>query len=741
MRCGFDAFVGALRSLKAKEDIVLKTMKKVLAIVLAILMLSGMMVMFNSCGKVTAENPGAIINIYMPYSVNLDPATAYADETSAKLLSLLYEGLVTLNSKGKAESGVAKSWEIYTDRDGQTIIDFELNETRWSDGTSVDAEDFVESWERILNPEFSCEAAPLLFAIKNAAKVKRGEESISDLGIRATSQKTLTVILEDWADPEQFIRNCASVALYPIRRDIINKVVNKETGKENDWSSIIAIMQSNGPFFLKGMSFGTSADGGQNAHPYIVLERNTNYFLDPEKAESLDKYVVPYRIQINMTYGHDDTADFLNLKYQEYRSQNPSYESTRVEQLKAAMSKDEYNALGKSEPDRRAVLTKIAADEKKVELADIYSVDYAKSILEKIRENKLYYYNAYNEGTMLYNASLPATEEIEDVDTVNSMTTGAFYFNTTNEILDDAKVRQALSLALDRDAIAALVKNGKAAGTLITGGVFETKRKTSFVKNSTDYALSTSANVDSARALLAEAGVSGGRFTITVRATETDIMIAQYAAEVWESLGFSVGIKACGYDITTYVEKQYVTTDKKDENGRPIKEWTDTPIYDGLLHDSYLDDYNNSNFDVILVDVNMLSTDAFVALAPFAGVFSSRAYNFANPEDFDKLVYGVTGYYNAEYDALLSAAMVETDAAKRAELLHQAEALLLTDMPITPVIHFTTSYLESRELDDVDYTYFGAPDFTGTSYDDYVPVVEEEEAPEEEGTETEEPAA
>ena len=122
----------------------------------------------------------------------------------------------------------------------------------------------------------------------------------------------------------------------------------------------------------------------------------------------------------------------------------------------------------------------------------------------------------------------------------------------------------------------------------------------------------------------------------------------------------------------------------------------------------------------------MLSTDAFVALAPFAGVFSSRAYDFTNVSDFDKLVYGVTGYYNAEYDKLMSAAMVETDAAKRAELLHQAEALLLTDMPIIPVIHFATTYLESKELDDVEISYFGAPLFKNTSYDDYVPVVEEE---------------
>lgn len=704
----------------------MKTMKKVLAIVLALLMLSGMMVMFNSCSKVTAENPGAIINVYMPYSVNLDPATAYSDEASAKLLSLLYEGLTTLNAKGKVQSGVAKEWEIYTDRDGQTTIDFYLNDTCWSDGTSVDAEDFLDSWERILNPEFSCEAAPLLFAIKNAAKIKRGEESMSDLGVRVSSQKTLTVILEDWADPEQFLRNCASVALYPVRRDIINKVMDKETNTENEWSTIIAIMQTNGPFFLKSISFGTSVLGGQNVRPYLILERNANYFRDLEKEESLDAYVIPYRIQINMTYGHDDVEEFVNTKYTQFLATNRTYETTRIQELKASMSEEDYKALGKDEAARTDALRAVAQTEKKEELADTYSLDYASEMLQKIQENKLFYYESYNNGTTLFNSSLPATEEVNKVESVSSMTTGAFYFDTANEIFDDVKVRQALSVALDREAIATLVKNGTAAGTLITDGVFETKRKTSFKENSTEYALSTTGNLDTARQLLASANVSGGKFTITVRATETDILIAQYAAEVWSSLGFEVGIKVCGYDIVTYMERQYVTTDKKDENDKTIKEWQYVAIYDGLLHDTFYDAYNNSDFDVIFTDVNMLSTDAFVALAPFAGVFSSRAYDFSDVANFDKLVYGVTGYYNAEYDALLSAAMVETDAEKRAELLHQAEALLLTDMPITPVIHFTTSYLESKELDDVNYSYFGAPLFKETSYDDYVPVTEEE---------------
>lgn len=709
----------------------MKTTKKVLAIVLAVLMLSGMIAMFSSCSDVTAENPGAIINIFMPYAVNLDPATAYADEASAKLLALMYEGLTTIDSKGRLKGAVADEWEIYTDRDGQKTIDITLKLTRWSDGQTVDAEDFLDSWERILDPEFNCEAAPLLFGIKNAVDVKRGNKTLSDLGVRVSSQNTLTVILEDWADPEQFLRNCASVALCPIRKDIINKVYDKEAGEEKDWSTVIAIMQSNGPFFLKGISFGTTLEGPIK-RPYLVLERNVNYFTDPEKTESLDKYVVPYRINVNMSYGYIGDKmvnDFIEAEYKAYlkTTEGKTYLEKEVEKRLAAMTQEEKDDIG-NEAAVKAHLEALAIADKKAELAELKSMKFADSLLTDIRETTGYFYESYKNGNNLFNSSLPLSEEnIEDVETKNSMTTGAFYFNTTNEIFANANVRKALSLALDRNAIAALAKNGKAAGTLITEGVFETTRKTSFKENSTSYALSTSANLDEAKSLLKTAGVKGGTFSITVRNTETDIMIAKYAAEVWSELGFTVGIRVCGYNIITYSERQYVTTDKTDENNKPIKEWQDVPIYDGLLHDTFFDAFNEADFDVIFHDVNMLSTDAFVALAPFASIYSSRAYDFADVANFDKPVYGVTGYYNKAYDDLMSKALVETDPAKRAELLHQAEALLLTDLPITPVIHFETTYLESGELDDVEYTYFGAPDFTETSYDDYVPVTEEEE--------------
>ena len=48
------------------------------------------------------------------------------------------------------------------------------------------------------------------------------------------------------------------------------------------------------------------------------------------------------------------------------------------------------------------------------------------------------------------------------------------------------------------------------------------------------------------------------------------------------------------------------------------------------------------------------------------------------------------GYANAEYDALLDQAAQEADPAVRADLLQQAEAILLQDLPIIPIYFYVT---------------------------------------------------
>ena len=48
-----------------------------------------------------------------------------------------------------------------------------------------------------------------------------------------------------------------------------------------------------------------------------------------------------------------------------------------------------------------------------------------------------------------------------------------------------------------------------------------------------------------------------------------------------------------------------------------------------------------------------------------------------------------SGYSNPEYDELIAAAKVEIDDAKRTEMLHKAEDILMGDLPIIPIYFYT----------------------------------------------------
>lgn len=62
-----------------------------------------------------------------------------------------------------------------------------------------------------------------------------------------------------------------------------------------------------------------------------------------------------------------------------------------------------------------------------------------------------------------------------------------------------------------------------------------------------------------------------------------------------------------------------------------------------------------------------------------------------------------TNWVNEEYDQLMADAKVEQDPDKRYELLHQAEAVLMEDLPFNPIYHYTNNYLTSQNFENIVY--------------------------------------
>jgi len=266
-------------------------MKKTLSLLLCLIMVTAALA---GCGLEEGDK-GAIIPVYLATEfTNFDPAYALHDDAGSMILGLIYEGLTYIDTEGELQKAMAKSWTYKTDpEEDYYMLEIKLNTTAWSDGRQVSADDYVFAWKRLLEPEFASEAASMLYDIKNARDVKAGEMTIDDLGLYAVDTTVLQIEFETDIDYEQFMRNCANIALYPLREDKVVKLEN--------WASNTATMVTNGPFNLKTYKPGVS----------MCLERNVYYYRDVEKEESLIKYVIPYRLDIN--FANDAAANLANF--------------------------------------------------------------------------------------------------------------------------------------------------------------------------------------------------------------------------------------------------------------------------------------------------------------------------------------------------------------------------------------------------------------------------------------------
>ena len=83
-------------------------MKKIIAVVLTLLMVTSL---FAGCSKeVDNKKGGPTVPVYISGEVtNFDPAYGNLDQTSQKIMSLLFEGLFKYDDNGKVVQAQAKS--------------------------------------------------------------------------------------------------------------------------------------------------------------------------------------------------------------------------------------------------------------------------------------------------------------------------------------------------------------------------------------------------------------------------------------------------------------------------------------------------------------------------------------------------------------------------------------------------------------------------------------------------------
>ena len=190
-------------------------------------------------------------------SANADPGVL--DPRKARTLvavnisKALFEGLARLDENGDIALSLAEKISPF-----ENGIMIDLREAKWSDGANITAYDFEYAWKKVLSPDFPSPHAFLLYFVKNAEKIKKGEMALEELGVQVVNEKTLMVDFE--YTPSDLLSLFAQPALFPVPCGIDEKNPNAFFKPET--------MISSGPYLLQAWIPSSK----------IHLEKNPNYW-------------------------------------------------------------------------------------------------------------------------------------------------------------------------------------------------------------------------------------------------------------------------------------------------------------------------------------------------------------------------------------------------------------------------------------------------------------------------------
>ncbi len=320
----------------------------------------------------------------------------------------------------------------------------------------------------------------------------------------------------------------------------------------------------------------------------------------------------------------------------------------------------------------------------------------------------------YDAGTLFYIGEIPVSlraDLADEAEITDEMSTHSYFLNEKALIANGGEgeylfanehVRRALSLAIDREAIAQSVVFAKAATGLVPYGVFDAKSVKKLFREVGGNIIATTADMSAAQAELSAAGITASKysFAITVRAeSDVHMMIAEAVAAAWKQLGFNVTVNA-------------LKAVENDDYNKLTQE-----IAKDILDDAFNEAIYTGNYEVAALDYVSASADAFAMLAPLAKAFAGQAIDMTTLNY--ELVPHITGFDDEEYNALIESAFAEKDINARATLLHQAESMLLDKMPIIPIIFNQDAYVTSNQLSKVGSSYYANRIFTKTRLKNY----------------------
>ena len=555
--------------------------KRILALTLCVVMLA--LPLFG-CGKKTTDDPGAYITMYLTDEIyDFDPANVYYNTDAVNVLSLMFDTLFKLDENGKVKKSLVDSYEIVEDEENdEYYIEFTLKEAHWSTKDQLTAEHVVFAWKRLVDFRNDYEAASLLFDVKNARAIKEGDVPVDDLGVEAVEDTVVKVSFEKPIDYDRFLLNLTSIATAPLHERYLSL--------GDDWAKKGSTMPTSGPFKLGKIIY---AEVGENVSDDNALDKSGATIVKTSKAKKISSFY----LERNQCYYRDFERDKLTKSVKPYRL-----------------------------------------------LVDCTKTD--DQILEDYKNGKLFYVGNI---PLSLRTGDNADFIMKEAEVSNALSTFVIQLNQNALISDgangtylfaDATVRKALSLAIDRDAIAKAVVFAEAANAFVPSGVFDTNRRTEFRTSKQATALlATSANMDEAKALLSSAGITPSKYSFTIKVAahdEVQVAMTDMISASWTELGFKVETELV-YPI---------------ENNDYSVQYDDIPT--DLCDDLFVEAVQRGKFEAIAMDVKAFTADAYSMLSNYAYAFSGGVYADTENDIYEYDTH-MTGYDSVRYNIMMEA--------------------------------------------------------------------------------------
>lgn len=590
----------------------------------------------------------------------LDPHRA-TGEPESRLIFSLFSGLLEMLPDGDPDPdtglqpmtpqpALASHYDVSDDR--KRFVFHLRDDIQWSDGTPITSADFVWSWTRMLHPTTACEYNYQLFCLPYAEQYATGKVDVGD-----------RVEVELWdrpgeskgsePNPQAFPRG---TILYGTVRSVgkpREPVIPEDASKE-DREEILGSWREKWVFEIELADVNEDGD--------VDWDRVTGtrrFAVDADSPVATDDTTHVHAVlvaldKLGVMEAPDPQTFIVNLKdplpyFPSLVAYYPLFPVPRhvVEEHGMPMWTKPENIVtnGAYLLDLRRLRDRVRlrknprwynAEQVQIELVDAMSTEGQNTAL-----------NMYETGQIDWVTDPPSAlmkelRERDDFVSAPQLTVYFYRLNTRRKPLHDPRVRRAIAMAINRTQIVnEVTKAGQQpAYSLVPPGIAGYESPIGFKPD-----------LDEAKRLLREAGFPNGRgipkMTVLYNTSEGHRAIAEV---VQQQVQNNLNIK---------LELQNM-------------EWG-----------SFLDKVNQKDYDI--------ARAGWVA-------------DYSDPNTFlDMWMTGGpqnnTHWSNARFDQLIRDSASEVDSAKRMQLLQQAEAIWIEEMPVIPIYFYQSINIISPKLE------------------------------------------